>query len=131
MSSCSNCSGNCTSCGGCSGGGCGGCSGCGGAMELHPGEIRMIRTLGQIPFLPVARRADSMEPHYLEESEYTPEEYSLILQCLEKRGLISIDYDPMKGFDYTAYRQWPVHGSFALTARGQRILEALEIQGIE
>ena len=100
-------------------------------MELHPGEIQILLTLGQIPFLPVARRADNMEPHYLEERDFTPEEYSLILQCLEKRRLISIDYSPMKGFDYSAYRQWPVHGSFALTEKGQNILELLEIQGIE
>ena len=100
-------------------------------VTVNGTAITCILTLGQIPFLPVARRADTMEPHYLEESEYTPEEYSLILQCLEKRGLISMDYCPMRGFDYSAYGQWPVHGSFGLTARGQKILELLEIQGIE
>ena len=124
MGNCGNCKGNC--------GGCSGCTGCGGAMELTEGEIAMVRTLGQIPFLPVARKMGEDVPVYLEESVYTPEEYSLILQCLEKRGLISIDYSvPLKGFDDTAYRAYPIRGSFALTQRGQTVLELLEMQGVE
>jgi hypothetical protein len=56
----------------------------------------------------------------------------LILQCLEKRGLISIDYDmPLKGAYGDAYAPYRVRGSFALTAKGQEILELLELQGIE
>ena len=124
MGNCGNCKGNC--------GGCSGCTGCGGAMELTEGEIAMVRTLGQIPFLPVARKMGEDVPVYLEEKTYTPEEYSLILQCLEKRGLISIDYSmPLKGFDDTAYRAYPIRGSFALTQRGQTVLELLEMQGVE
>ena len=92
----------------------------------------MLRLLGQIPFLPVARRADDMTPVYLDETEYTQAEYSLILQCLEKKALISLDYDkPLKGFDMTAYQAYPIHGSIALTARGQQVLELLETQGYE
>ena len=122
MSGCGNCSGSC--------GGCKGC--CGGAMELTEGEIRMILTLGQIPFLPVARKMGDDIPVYLEETEYKPEEYSLILQCLEKRGLISIDYDmPLKGFSGKTYDSYPIRGSFALTAKGQQAVELLEMQGIE
>ena len=91
----------------------------------------MLQNLGQIPFLPVARRVDNMIPIYLEETEETVETYSLILQCLEKKSLISIDYDmPLRGFDMAAYKGYPVHGSFALTARGQAVLEILERQGI-
>lgn len=124
MGNCGNCKGNC--------GGCSGCTGCGGAMELTEGEIAMVRTLGQIPFLPVARKMGEDVPVYLEEETYTPAEYSLILQCLEKRGLISIDYSmPLKGFDDTAYRAYPIRGSFALTQRGQTVLELLEMQGVE
>jgi len=109
---------------------CGNCSGCG-EMVLAPGEIEMLRTLGQFAFLPVARKADDPTPIYLEETEYNPAEYSLFLQCLEKRGLISIDYSaPLKGFDDLAYRDYPIRGSFGLTARGQRVLELLEMQGI-
>ena len=123
MSGCGNCSGNC--------GGCSGCTGCGGAMELSRGEVDMLLTLGQIPFLPVARKMGEDIPVYLEDDRYTPEEYSLILQCLEKRGLISIDYaQPLKGFDDKAYAAYPIRGSFALTQRGQRVLELLEWQGI-
>ena len=124
MGSCGNCKGNC--------GGCSGCSGCGGALELSAGEIGMLLTLGQIPFLPVARKMGEDIPVYLEEDACTPEEYSLILQCLEKRGLISIDYtQPLKGFDAAAYAQYPIRGSFALTERGQRVVELLEWQGVE
>ena len=124
MGNCGNCSGNC--------GGCTGCSGCGGAMELTEGEIRMLLELGQIPFLPAARKMGEDMPMYLEEAVYTVEEYSLILQCLQKRGLISIDYDmPLKGFVGKTYEAYPIRGSFALTARGQRVVELLEMQGIE
>ena len=113
-------------------GGCSGCSGCGGAMELTAGEIRMLLELGQIPFLPVARNMGDDVPVYLEETEYTPEEYSLILQCLQKRGLISVDYDlPLKGFSGKTYETYPIRGSFALTQRGQQVVELLEMQGIE
>ena len=120
MSGCGKCSGNCA-----------GCSGCGGCMELSEGEIRMVLTLGQIPFLPVARKMGDLTPVFLEGGEYSREEYSLILQCLEKRGLISLDYDkPLKGFDDRAYGDFPIRGSFALTERGIRVLEVLELQGI-
>ena len=117
MSGCGNCCGN-----------CGGC----GEMILAPGEIKMLEKLRQIPFLPVARRADSMEPMYFESSDYTAAEYSLILQCLEKRGLISIDYDqPLKGAYSESYLPYPVRGSFALTAKGQDVTELLDVLGCE
>ena len=115
---------NCGSC-------CGNCGGCSSSMELAPGEIRMLEKLGQIPFLPVARKMSDDIPVYLEDQEETPADYSLILQCLEKRGLISIDYDlPLSGFDDAAYAAYPIRGSFALTHRGQLVLELLEYQGI-
>ena len=121
----SGCKGNCGSC-------CGNCGGCGSTMVLAPEEISVLRQLGQIPFLPVARRADSMTPIYLEEGELTREQYSLALQCLEKRGLISIDYDrPLKGVQSKAYEAYPIRGSFALTASGLQVLEILDIQGVQ
>ena len=56
---------------------------------------------------------------------------SLILQCLEKKGLISLDYDkPLRGFDEKAYEAYPIRGSMALTERGQKVMELLEYQGI-
>ena len=114
MSGCGNCCGN-----------CGGC----GEMILSPGEIEMLKKLCQIPFLPVARRAESRTPIYLEEGDV--EEMSLLLQCLEKKGLISLDYDkPLAGFDESAYAAYPIRGSMALTERGQKVLELMEYQGI-
>ena len=113
-------------------GNCGGCGGCAKALVLTEREIEMLQKLGQIPFLPVARKADDMTPVYLEDTDCTQEEYSLVLQALEQKGLISIDYDaPLTGADMGAYRDFPVHGSMALTQRGQTVLERLELQGIE
>lgn len=112
-------------------GNCGACTGCAGTLELTDGEISLLQTLGQYSFLPVARHADDMTPVYLEETDRTKEEYSLILQCLEKKQLISIDYDaPLAGADMSAYAGFPVHGSMALTGRGYSVLELLETQGI-
>ena len=117
---CKHCSGNCAA-----------CSGCAGALELTEGELQILQTLGQFSFLPVARRADDMTPVYLEDTDYTKEQYSLILQCLEKKALIRMDYDaPLTGADMSAYKGYPVHGSMALTQRGQQILELAELEGI-
>ncbi len=118
----------CNNCSGCNG--CGGCGGCGAMLELTPGEVDMLKALGQFSFLPVARRVDDMTPVYLEEQDHTKEEYSLILQCLEKKSLISIDYSaPLAGADMSAYADHPVHGSMALTQRGLAVLELMEVQG--
>ncbi len=116
---------------GCPAGGCGGCSGCAKSLELTQPEIDLLRDLGQFSFLPVARKADDMTPVYLEDTSCSPEEAALVLQVLEQKGLISIDYEkPLTGTDMSSYRGYPVHGSIALTARGQTVVEFLEIQGI-
>lgn len=112
-------------------GNCGGCTGCAKQLSLTEGELHILKSLGQIPFLPIARKADDMTPIYLEDESYTKEEYSLILQVLEKKGLISLEYDPLTGADMSAYKGYPVHGSMALTARGQTVVELLDLQGIE
>ena len=111
---------------------CGGCGGCRpGQLELNTGELAMLESFSLYGFLPVARKASDMEPVYLEEQTYTVAEYSLILQCLQAKGLIRIDYDaPLKGADMGAYSAYPVHGSMALTERGQQVLDILEKQGI-
>lgn len=115
---CASCGGNCASCGGCAG-----------VLELTEQEVAFLRKLEQIPFLPVARKASDMVPIYLEDAERSTEEYSLILQCLEKKGLIDIDYHaPLKGFDDSAYRAYPLRGSMALTQRGQTVLELLNLR---
>lgn len=119
MSNCNSCSGNCS-----------GCSGCAKELILTPWEIAMLQKLAQTPFLPVARHTDDMTPIYLEDTDRTPEEYSLILAYLEKKGLLDIDYHQrLAHFDYSAYAVYPLHGSMALTARGQDVLDAMELQG--
>ena len=114
-----NCNGKCAS-----------CSGCARELVLTQMEIDFLRELGQIPFLPVARKLGDLAPVYLEAGEERKEEYSLLLQCLEKKGLVSLDFDkPLKGFDDGAYAECPIRGSMALTERGQKVLELLEYQG--
>ena len=112
-----NCNGNCAACGGCAR-----------ELVLTGREIDFLNKLGQFAFLPVARTMGDLTPIYLEEGER--EEMSLLLQCLEKKGLISLDYDkPIHGLDMQAYRDYPIHGSMALTERGQQVLNLLEYQG--
>lgn len=116
--------------GGCNGN-CGSCGGCARELTLSRQELDFLEKLGQIPFLPVARKMGDLTPVYLEDQECPAEEYSLILQCLEKKGLVSLDFDmPIKGFDDSAYAAYPIRGSIALTARGQRALELIELHGI-
>ena len=43
---------------------------------------------------------------------------------------MSLDYDrPLKGSSQQRYADYPIHGSIALTSRGQQVLELLEYQG--
>lgn len=116
----STCSGNCDQCGGCAG-----------ELVLSQPELDMLSQLAENAFLPVARAAADSSPVYLEQQEQTVETYSLILICLEKKGLISIDFDkPLQGADMSAYGGYPIHGSMALTARGQEVLDIVEKQGV-
>ena len=111
---------------------CSGCSGCDQSLTMTQPELDILTALGQIPFLPIARRMDDPSPIYLEADAYSREEYSLILQCLEKKRLIDLDFErPLKNADYSAYQGYPIHGSMALTARGQQVLELLDRQGIQ
>ena len=113
-----NCSGNCAS-----------CSGCARELVLTQREITFLNTLAQYAFLPVARAMGDLTPVYLEEGDR--EEMSLLLQVLEKKGLISLDFDrPLRGFDDRAYAAYLIRGSMALTERGQKVLELMEYQGI-
>lgn len=110
------------------GGNCGSCSGCAGTLLLTEEEIAVLQLLGQVAFLPVARKADDMTPICL---DCPGEQVSLVLQILEKKELISMDYhQPLTGASMEAYKGYPVHGSIGLTARGQTVVEMLEIQGI-
>ena len=115
MSNCNHCAGNCGS--------------CGAALELGPMEADLLRKLGQFSFLPVARKREDMTPVFREDTDCPEETYSLIIQLLEKKRLIYLDYTPLKGADMSAYAGYPVHGSMGLTSRGQQALEQLETFG--
>lgn len=112
---------------------CGGCGGCGGqALLLTAAELALLRLFAQAPFLPVSSAYDMKTPVYLENQEWSEAEYSGAILSLAGKGLIRLDYDiPLKNFDYESYRSFPLHGSMALTGRGQDVLEQIEIQGIE
>ena len=117
MSGCGNCCGSCGHCG---------------QLILSPGELSILQTLKSIPFLPMARAEAGGTPIYLEETEYTATEYGDFLLCLEKKGLIAIDDTvPIKNGNLDAYRSYPIIGSFALTQKGQAVVERIELQGIE
>lgn len=106
-------------------GNCGSCSSCGKELELTEQEIELLKELGQIPFLPVVRKMDQAIPVFPGRENAG---MSLVLQCLEKKGLISLDYEiPLQGYPYGNF---DLCGSFALTQRGQQVLELLEYQGI-
>ena len=113
-------------------GNCGKCSGCAGSLELTRNEMEFLRYLGQVAFLPVARSMGDLTPVYLEDGQEKQAENALLLQCLEKKGLISLDFDqPLKGFPMDDYAAFPIHGSIALTQRGQTVLQLLEYQGYQ
>lgn len=108
------CNGNCAACGGCAR-----------ELVLGPRELEILFALGQIPFMSVGRQADREMPV---DPEEPTEEKSLLLQLLEKKGLISLDYDlPIKGADYGGLA---LRGSYALTARGQQVLDLAQYQGL-
>ena len=109
------CGGNC--------GDCGGCSGCGSSLELSRGEVAFLEKLGQIPFLPLSFTGKNGAPVYGEDRDFSEEEYSLIIQLLEKKGLVSIEHKPLAGSNG--------QGSVGLTERGQQVLEIIQIQGIQ
>ena len=110
----------------------GGCGGCARELTLTQGEVEMLQKLSQIPFLPIARRIDDATPIYLEDDAYGQEEWALALQHLERKSLITLDFDqPLKNTDLSRYAPWPIQGSMALTARGQQVLDLLDLNGIQ
>ena len=114
----------------CCGGNCGSCSGCSRALELTEKEMDFLMDLVQVAFLPVARTADSPDPIYPEVEGMDRAIYSLLIQCLEKKGLISLDYSaPLKGCRNPAYESFPFRGSIGLTERGLSVVEMMDLQG--
>lgn len=122
MKHCNSCSGDCAS--------CSGCNGCG-VLELTREEMEFLTLLGQIPFLPVARTVADPTPVCPDAGE-DREIGSLVVQCLEKKGLVELDFErPLKNYTPPAGENYPIWGSVALTARGQRVLELIQVQGIQ
>ena len=116
MSHCENCSRK-----------CGSCSSCGSSLVMTPEEISLLETFSELPFQSVLRKPSQELPISPEDPS---EGRSYILLCLEKKGLVDIDcHLPLKGFDYSS---WPgfLHGSMALTARAQEVLDTIALQGI-
>ncbi|MGM9521450.1 MAG: hypothetical protein ACI3VB_03115 [Oscillospiraceae bacterium] len=112
---------------------CGSCCGmaCSGDLELSERELDLLQELSQTPFLPVVQRMGDELPLY-PDSTLSHEECSAVLLSLSGKGLIRIDYDiPITNFDYTPFDNSFLHGSMALTAQGQDILELIDIQGID
>lgn len=121
----------------CTGAGCGSCChSCGscenqGSLYLTSEELELLNQLAVIPFLPAGFNGRGKHPICLECSG-DPETVSDTLMSLRDKRLISLDPEiPLQGFDYTAYGDCPLHGSLALTALGQQVVELLEIQGAE
>ncbi len=115
---------------------CGGCcsphGGCGETLALTAEELAMLRRFAQIPFLPMAGKSPEEAPVFLEDGEALAEADGTALLGLAGKGLIRLDWDiPLSNFGYEAYKDYPFHGSMALTARGLAAVELLEIQGIE
>ncbi len=115
--------------GGCN---CSGCNGCGNSLELTEPELTVLYALGQYSFLPIARRPDSEMPVCLEFEAMPADLCGMALLCLEKKALISLSYEkPLPGADMSAYSDYSLHGSMALTARGRQVLDLLETYGVE
>ncbi len=115
-----------THCGACCGGACHR-----GELFLTAAELELLRRFAALAFLPVARRREEDVPFYLEDG-VAAEEMGAAILGLRQKGLICVDYDiPLQNFDYKEYEAYPMHGSMALTASGQRAVESLDIQGLE
>jgi hypothetical protein len=85
----------------------------------------------ETPFYPAAFMEDNVTPHSNDFVSIS-EQYENVLTALQSKMLISIDADiPLAGFDYSSYPAYPIHGSMALTAFGQAVLEQLEVRGTE
>ena len=95
---------------------CGGCGSCGGGCRreivLTPPEAALLLRLGEVAFLPVARRNNSGTPVCLEEADYSSAEYGEALAWLELKGLVSLDSAPEQ------FRLCRLRGEFPPWQRG-------------
>lgn len=128
-----NASGTCTSstphCGKCCGGSCSSVR----EIVLSPLELSLLQLFSVYPFLPAARDKDGMPVYFPDASSdmsaTSADDISACLYALEAKQIISVDEDiPIAGYDYSIYHDLPLHGSMALTAFGQDILDSLIYQ---
>ena len=104
-------------------------SGSCGALFLTEDELSVLRRFAETPFLPLVKMTDGLP--LCPTLEGDAQRLAAVLRNLESKGLISLDeWLPLMNFDYSAWVSFPIHGSMALTASGQDVLEALEVQGI-
>lgn len=107
------------------------CSGCLKEIILTEDEIRVLGKFAQVSFLPIASDYDG-SPVYLEESLQTLADCDVVLITLQRKHLISIDYDmPLSNFDYCRYEGYEKHGSMALTSLGQYVIDQIDVQNSE
>ena len=105
-------------------------SGSCGALFLTEDELSVLRRFAETPFLPLVKKGDGLP--LCPTLEGDARRLAAVLRNLESKGLISLDdWLPLTNYDYSAWTSHPVHGSMALTASGQDVLETLEVQGIE
>ncbi len=103
------------------------CEGCG-SVFLTEKECELLSMFAEYSFLAVGQSEKSGYPAVLTDGEYDGN----ALLLLKLNGLVEIDYDiPLKGFDYGPYRGYSRFGSAALTAKGQDVLETMEINGAQ
>ena len=151
--SCDSC-GSCSSCSSCSSScGCGSCDSCDSigcccsgdkecvqTVRLTAEELKFLDLFTQAPFLPVI--SNGTDIIYPERYDLPQETVSRLIISLSNKALIRIDEDiPLSNYDYCdcdcdidpelSDRNFTCHGSMALTAFGQQIVEQLEIQGID
>ena len=101
-----------------------------GALYLTEDELSVLRRFAETPFLPLVKKADGLP--LCPALEGDTERLAAVLRNLESKGLISLDeWLPLTNFDYSFFTPGFAHGSMALTASGQDVLETLEVQGIE
>ena len=72
-------------------GNCASCSGCARELELTPGELDFLQTLGQVAFLPVARNMGDLNPVF---PENPGEDFSRLLPGKEGPDLPGLSYVP-------------------------------------
>ena len=125
------CGGN--HCGKCCGGSCSGC----GSLELTQAEADFLLTFAELPFQPVVGKDVSdchvyAFPACMSEESPKPDVRPEVISALAGKGLIEADYDiPLRNYDYQGFEDYPLHGSMALTIRGQQVLDQLYSLGFE